>query len=192
MLCACLLAATLSTACEEPPTKEIDQAQGAIDAARAAGAEQYAGTQFSAASAAMTRATTAVAESDYRLALNHALESRAQAQNAARTAAENRARMRGDVERDMAVLASLLAQAEAILAAAPRGPVARQTQREARQTLTEINVPLQETRTAIQGGDYASAQARVQGLMTRAEELLTSLTRTTTSDVQGRSPGPRK
>ena len=31
-----------SAACSEPPQKEIDRAQGAIDAARAAGAEQYA------------------------------------------------------------------------------------------------------------------------------------------------------
>ena len=32
----------LATACSEPPHKELDRAQGAIDAARAAGAEQYA------------------------------------------------------------------------------------------------------------------------------------------------------
>jgi len=42
-LCAaCLLAVLVVTACGEPPNKEMDQAQGAIDAARAAGADRYA------------------------------------------------------------------------------------------------------------------------------------------------------
>jgi hypothetical protein len=39
----------LCAACSEPPQKEIDRAQGAIDAARAAGAERYATAEFAAA-----------------------------------------------------------------------------------------------------------------------------------------------
>ena len=35
--------------CADPPSKEMDQAQGAIDAARAAGADQYATTGLTAA-----------------------------------------------------------------------------------------------------------------------------------------------
>ena len=42
LACALLLCA----ACSEPPQKEIDRAQGAIDAARAAGADQYAPDDF--------------------------------------------------------------------------------------------------------------------------------------------------
>ncbi len=38
----CSLGAAVLVACAEPPTREISQAQGALDAARAAGAEAYA------------------------------------------------------------------------------------------------------------------------------------------------------
>ena len=91
----------------------MDQAQGAIDAARAAGAEQYAATEYTAATQALKQANDAVTERDYRLALNYALESREQAQNAARTAADTRAKLRGDVERSIAEAKALIAQAHA-------------------------------------------------------------------------------
>ena len=70
---ACLFVA-LAGACTSPPNKEMDQAQGAIDAARAAGAEQYASTEFAAATTALKSANDAVEQGDYRLALNHAID----------------------------------------------------------------------------------------------------------------------
>ena len=72
---SCLLAALLISGCESPPNKEMDQAQGAIDAAVAAGADKYATTEYSAATDALKNANNAVAARDYRLALNFALES---------------------------------------------------------------------------------------------------------------------
>ena len=191
VLCACLLAACLTSGCEQPPNKEIDQAQGAIDAARAAGAEQYAGTEFTAATAAMTRATDAVIANDYRMALNHALESRTQAQNAARAAAENRARVRAEVERTMAELAALLAQTDARLATAQRARVPRQAQQTARRTLAEINASVQKAGAALTASDYVAAQAALQGVMDRTEKMLASLA-SATSGARGRAPRPRK
>src|SRR6476646_8902770 len=64
-----LLAIASLVACGEPPDKEMHQAQGAIDAARAAGAETYAPAELKAAVDALTRAQDAVAQRDYRLAL---------------------------------------------------------------------------------------------------------------------------
>src|SRR5215472_16480734 len=84
----------LCGACDNPPEKEIDQAQGAIDAARAAGADQYAREEFEAAQEALKHANVAVSERDYRLALNYALDSRTQAQNAAKNAADQKAKAR--------------------------------------------------------------------------------------------------
>ena len=97
-LSACILAAVLVTACGgDPPNKEMDQAQGAIDAARAAGADRYATTEYTAANDALTRAQDAVGQRDYRQALNEALDSREHAQNAAREAADTKAQLRGEV-----------------------------------------------------------------------------------------------
>ena len=82
------VAALAATACGDPPEKEMQQAQGAIDAARAAGADQYATDEFTAAQAALKRAHDAVDQRDYRLALNNALDARERAQNAAKQATQ--------------------------------------------------------------------------------------------------------
>ena len=51
---------SFSMACATPPTREMDQAQGAIDAARAAGADRYATEQYEAAVKALQSAHEAV------------------------------------------------------------------------------------------------------------------------------------
>ena len=95
----------------------MDQAQGAIDAARAAGAAEYAGDELTAAVEALTHANEAVVAKDYRLALAHALDSRERAQNAAKMAVDGRARARGDAERTLAETTALVDRTEASLKA---------------------------------------------------------------------------
>jgi hypothetical protein len=92
--------------CAEPPRKEMDQAQGAIDAARAVGAAEYAATEFDAAVSALARAEEAVGQRDYRLALSQALDARERAQSAAREAANRQAEFRSQAEREAAALES--------------------------------------------------------------------------------------
>src|SRR5262245_28271359 len=82
------------SACATPPTREMDQAQGAIDTARAAGADRYAAEEYRGAVDALKQAQDAVEQRDYRLALNHALDSRERAQAAAKHAAESQATLR--------------------------------------------------------------------------------------------------
>ena len=113
-----LLAIVSLVACGEPPDKEMHQAQGAIDAARAAGAETYAPDEFKAAVDALTRAQDAVAQRDYRLALNNALDSRERAQNAAKMAADGKAAARSAAERLLADVTSAIAVSAARLQAA--------------------------------------------------------------------------
>src|SRR2546428_12916322 len=93
-----VIAALTVPACADPPDKEMQQAQGAIDAARAAGADRYAKDQFAAAQDLLKQARDAVDQRDYRLALNYALDSRERAQEAAKAAADNKATARTDAE----------------------------------------------------------------------------------------------
>src|SRR5689334_12502729 len=125
-------------ACAEPPNKELNQAQGARDTARAAGAEQYAASEYQAAAAALKAANDAVAQRDYRLALSNALDSREKAQNAARLAGDTRTRVRGEVERSMADVAVLVAQANARVVAAQSGRGSRRNLREAQQLMARV------------------------------------------------------
>ena len=145
----------------------MDQAQGAIDAARAAGAEKYAPAEYAAARTALNQANDAVAQRDYRLALNHALESREQAQNAARTAADTRARLRGDTERTLAEVTSFIVQARNRL---PTLPPARA--RRVRQVLTTAGEDVQKAGKAIQAEDYEGAQRILAGAKDAIQKLL--------------------
>ena len=172
---ACIVAAAFAIACGTPPNKEMDQAQGAIDAARAVGADRYATTEFEAATNSLALANAAVAERDYRLALNHALESRDHAQNAAREAADTRARIRGEVERTMAEVAALLAQANAAIAAAEKARVARRTVVEASSALAEVNADVQEAGAAMKADDYMAAQPPLMGVRERIEAIIATL-----------------
>lgn len=105
-------------ACAAPPQKEMDQAEGAITTARAAGADQYAAAEFKAAEDALRRSQEAVAQRDYRQALNQALDARERAQNAAREAADKKAVARGQAERALTEAELALATAQQRLGAA--------------------------------------------------------------------------
>lgn len=174
-LSACLLAAVLVTACGDPPNKEMDQAQGAIDAARAAGADRYAAAEYTAATDALKRSQDAVGQRDYRQALNEALDSREHAQNAAREAADTKAQVRGEVERDMAQIASLIAEANTRLAAATKARVPRRVLDGPRSELAAVDESVQKAGAAMRADDYLAARTVLQGVKERIERAVRAL-----------------
>jgi hypothetical protein len=174
-LSACVIAALVVVACGDPPNKEMDQAQGAIDAARAAGADRYAASEYTAATEALKRAQDAVAQRDYRQALNEALDSREHAQNSAREAAETRAQLRGEVERDMAQIAALIAEANTRLAAATRSRTARRTLEAPRKELAAVDESVQKAGAAMKADDYLAARTALQGVKERIENAMRAL-----------------
>ncbi|MBM3818802.1 MAG: DUF4398 domain-containing protein [Acidimicrobiia bacterium] len=169
-----LLLALAMSACAEPPHKEMDQAQGAIDAARAAGAERYATGEYTAATTALENSNDAVAARDYRLALNYALESAEHAQNAARLAANTKAQVRAEVERSMAEIAALLAQANMRLPAARRRLPAR-TLRQPSADIASANADVQEAGEAVKADDYLTALMQLEGVKERIEKALATI-----------------
>jgi hypothetical protein len=171
-----LAAILFASACASPPNKEMDQAQGAIDAARAAGAEKFAATEFSAATAALQRAHDAVAQRDYRLALNHALESRAHAQDAAGAAADARIRQRDDFQKAIGDLTVQFAAATARLkTTSARMP--RATAQELQQSLAAADADLQKAGAALQTEDYAGTEPLLQALRDRIAEIIAAIDR---------------
>jgi hypothetical protein len=175
-------AALVGAACAEPPESEVEQAQGAIDAARAAGAEIYATDELAAAVAALTSAREAIDLRDYRLALSHALDSRERAQNAAKQAADGQAAARVEADRALAGLTDALTAARTSLKAAEAARVPTRTLAPPRRTLTNADERLQEARTAFEGGDYRAAVTIVSEtlpLLTAASEELQKAATTT-------------
>lgn len=184
--CSTLLLLVLSIACAEPPSKEMNQAQGAIDAARAAGAEQYAATELTAAVDALKQYDEAVSQRDYRLALNHAIESRERAQNAAKTAGVARAKARGDAERLVAEVSTLLTQARARLTDEAVAKLPRRIVQEQRAAVDGIEKRLQEARAALAADDYPSAIKAATGLAAQLRASLKAL------DDAGAPAAPRR
>ena len=170
-----VLLALLLFACAEPPNKEMGQAQGAIDTARAAGADRYAPDEYKAATSALQQANDAVNQRDYRAALNHAIESREHAQSAARQAAETRTRVRGEVEGSMADVAALLAEANSRVAGAERARTPRRTVRQAQQELEAVSEDVQKAGAAMKAEDYAAAGAALSGVKERIQHVITML-----------------
>lgn len=170
-----LFAASLSclTACSAPPDKEIHQAQGALDAARAAGAEQYAREEFAAAQEALRRAADAVGERDYRLALSHALDSRERAETAAKEAGDQKAAARTAADRAVAAASTVLVDLRAkVKAADSAARPAPRTLVDARQTLSDTHRALQETRAVYERGDYARSLEDAKAVSERIETAL--------------------
>jgi hypothetical protein len=154
-----IAASLLIVACgDDPPDPEIQQAQTAIDAARAADASTYAHDDLTAAEQALAAARKAVTDRDYRLALTNALESRERAQAAAKDAGERKAAARQDVERTMRTVTGAVAQTRARLKTA-EGARGASRLAAAKRAVDDADRAVQEARTAFDANDYSAAKA---------------------------------
>lgn len=182
---AFLLIIVFTFGCAEPPSKEMNQAQGAIDAARAAGADRFAAEEFQAAVNALKRSDEAVAARDYRQALNNAIDSRERAQNAAKLAVEGRANSRGEAERAIAEVATLHDRADELLKDPSLTKLPAASLDGAQGTVTAAGKALQEARTALKQEDYAQVKKALGSFSSQLQAALTTIDRATT-------PGPAR
>ena len=165
----------LCAGCSAPPQKEIDRAQGAIDAARAAGAEQYATLEFTEATAALQQSHEAVDQRDYRLALSRALDASQRAQDAARQAADGRARARSEAETAVHMAAAAVQQLETKLKAMPASKTPDPDVKTAQDALGRAQATLQKARESVSAGRYGEARAAVQDTATQITAQISAL-----------------
>jgi len=173
-LCALLALCGAATGCAEPPTKEIDQAQAAIEVAVSAGAERFAPADLAGARTALTQARDAVGQRDFRQALAHALDSRSRAQTATRSAGEARAALKRDTQATLAEVLALEARAQRLVATAAAG-APRTRARRVRPRLSALSASVQKARAAVEAGDDVKASADLPGLKTGLERLVDEL-----------------
>lgn len=153
----------LTCACSEPPTKERQQAEAGLVAARAAEAATYAPADLQAAEAALQKYDEAVAQRDYRQALNLAQEARDRAYDATTHATSEKTAARGLAEKLVAELDALSKAASARLAGAgPPGPrLTSQAAERLRAALRAAPGVLQEARALLDQRDYRGATLRL-------------------------------
>jgi hypothetical protein len=159
-----LVAFVLAAGCGDPPDKELHQAQGAIDAARAAGADKYAADELKAAQDALDHANTAVGDRDYRLALNYALDSRERAQNAAKMAADQKAATRSEAERLLAEVTSEIAITSAKLQAAETAHQPIAVTQPLAAAIAAARHATDEAGKALASQDYLAAKSQLDGV----------------------------
>jgi hypothetical protein len=170
-----LVSTVLITACAAPPNRELGDAEQALKSARAAGAERYAPESYQAAADAYRLANEAVTGSDYRLALNRALESREHSQTATREAAEARAQARDVAMQTMTEVTGLLTRVTEAADTAERSRAPRGVMRDVRQALTLVETDVQEAGAAIEAEEYDEAEARLAMTKARLEAALADL-----------------
>ena len=168
----CVALATFLAACATPPTREMDEAQSTIDAARAAGAEQYVPAAYAAAVTALGEAKRAVEDGDFRLALSHALEAREEAQDAAKQAASQKAVVRREVEHTLDAVAADIEELDRRLAAARDARIPARQMAQNRMTRRAVETTVQEARTALAHDDYVTARESAKGLSERVREAI--------------------
>jgi hypothetical protein len=153
----------------------MDQAQGSIDAARAAGADRFATEQYDAAVKALQNAQDAVGQRDYRLALNYALDGRERAQRAAKEAATQQAVLRSAAERRLGQVTASLDQAKQQLKAAEGTRVPRRSLADARTAIAEAEVSLQKAGTSIQETNYSVSQKQLAESAKKLESAMAEI-----------------
>ena len=164
VFCAIVCASAFFTACSAPPQKEIDRAQEAVEAARAAGADQYAPEAYAAATSALQQSHEAVDQRDYRLALSRAVDASGRAQEATRAAAENKAKVRSATEAAVNAANTALMQLEARVKAAEAAKVPTRELAPARTAIKDAETDLQKARTLLAAEDYSAAREAIAGL----------------------------
>ena len=147
----------LAAACSGPPQKEIDQAQAALDSARAAGADRYATSEYAEAASSLQKAHDAVTQRDYRQALNYALDSRQRAADATRLAAEGKARARSDVEAVYGEAATRANQLQTALRTAETSGTPAKALKPGHAALADARASLQKASAEISAGNYGEA-----------------------------------
>lgn len=183
-LAALLLIAVAGSACNTPPEKEYNQAVGAIEAARAAGAGTYAADELAAAEQLLVRYDEAVEARDYRQALSHALDSRERATAAAAKAAGDKALLRGEAERMIPLLAAQTERGRNALAGATRAQA--QAAETLRSTITATERALQEARANLERDNVRAARDVLEGLEARLAQALAPF------EAPAAAPAPRR
>ena len=174
LVSAAIIASSVVACGGNPPDKELQQAEAAVDAARATSADRYAKEDFSASTDALKNAHAAVDARDYRLALNYALEAKDRADTAARDAADRKATARLNADRALRNAALGLVDIRAKLRTAQGRQPARVVNA-AKKAAAESETRVQEARAAFEREDYPKVLEMLAAPTARLRESIRSL-----------------
>ena len=185
MVCCVLMLALAG--CAEAPQEQLEAARKAVEDAKAAGADVYAGSDFGNASRALKEAEAeiAVQEESFGFGRNYdkALEllntASTQAEAATSAAAVNKEKVKGEAEAAKTEAEEALKQAQTVLAKAPRGKGSRGDVAALEADLASAQASFTEAEQNLQAGKpkealdgFTTAKARSDGVTEEIQQAL--------------------
>jgi hypothetical protein len=171
-----VVAALSGVSCgDDPPDKEMQAAQAAIDAASAVGADRYSHDEFIAAQQALARAKDAVTQRDYRLALSQALDARTRGQTAEHEATSHKAAARSAADGAISDATIALSAARASLKTAETNRAPARALTAGRRAIGDGDKALQKARTAFGREDFLGVTEALNGVTARLQLVIQDL-----------------
>jgi hypothetical protein len=173
-----VVAAMMITACAKAPTEKLEAAEKGINEAKAAGAPAYAPEDFAKVDGMLSTAKKEIAEQDGKMAF---LRDYGKAEQLLASAQSEAARVSTETakKKEEAKAAALQAQqaaqdavtkAQDLVAKAPVGKD-RAAVQAIKADAQGLESSLGEVKTAIDGGDYAAAQAKAKAIQDKSDVL---------------------
>lgn len=160
--------AAVVSSCAGPPNEEITQADAAIQAAQAAGADAYAPDDFKAASDALADAKAKVESKDYKGAKEAAMTAKEKAEAAKANAEKGKEEKKAEAEQKMSALKTEWDAVKAEVAKV-KGKAAG----ELKQTESDIETQVSTIQGQIDQGNYADAVKALDEATAKAGDLKT-------------------
>lgn len=191
-----LLLATLLTGCEQPPTRELTAAEGALAEARRQGAESYAPDLLEQAEAAFQAARQKVEQKDYRGALSSAVDAAEKARAAAAAVPSAKILLKGAAEVAQAEAQAALDEVAAVRQEAAKAKVPDAAFEAVAGLVGEVEAGLKAVTDHLAQDDLIAAQKAGAELKARAASLRTdfraALDKWVEEHPKGRKPAKKK
>ncbi|KPL16393.1 MAG: hypothetical protein AMS23_01045 [Bacteroides sp. SM1_62] len=179
---AALMVAVLLSSCSKAPQTEIDQANAAIDSAKAAGAEIYVPDAFAALQDSMNAVIIMIEEQDSKLIKSYAdsKEKLAQISVMAREVALKSDTRREEIKTEtLAILSevkSLLEENKQLISAAPKGKEGTAALQAMKNELNVIETSVAEVEGMFAEGELLACHSKASAAKEKAQMMNTELT----------------
>jgi hypothetical protein len=164
-------AVLLSAACQQPPTREINAAEAALEAARKAGADRYAVDRWREAEAALQAARDKVQAKDYRGAFSSANEASEKARSAVQAVQSARNLARSAVQLARAEIEAEIEEVDAVRQEAAAAKVPDEAFASVEPQLAEAREALARIGETLDRGEPLEAQKAAAELKAQAANL---------------------
>lgn len=182
--------------CAKPPEQEIQKANSAMDAAKAAEAEEYVPESFQAAMDTLNAANAAKTEADGKFALFRSyskakalyVSAEALANKAAQDAAAEKERVKQEVSGLLTQAKAELDSANAALAKAPKGKGSKADIELIKNDLAAAQASFDDGNNDFNAGKYKIAKAKVEAAIQKAQAVKTEIEQAKAKKMEKAAP----